>query len=209
MTLMLEWVERVARLVMGDAIGPLKQTEPFRHVVFEAVNEAWHPASSLRDEAKVNRLMQRIREIAHGYMVTTDDNFSRPEDVRYNPAYQSSFADCHPWRWRPTSSTAQRSIEAAESLSSYARDLPSGFEATQGWERFVPTREDYREMVRRNGRILVSEPICYDEFDESPGCSTDRRLLVDQRRGCEDAGAVWTFHSRRGLTIDAPLPWMP
>lgn len=183
MTKMLDWVELVGRVVMGDAVGGLKATEPFRHVVFEAVNEAWHPASSLRDEGKVNQLIARIRNIAHGYPVTTDDNFSRPEDITYNRAYNGSFADCHPWRWRATSGG--------------------------GWERFVPTRDDYRRMVERNGKILVSEPICYDEFEDSRGCTNNRGLVEKQRQWCEEAGAVWTFHSRRGLVVDSPLGWMP
>lgn len=184
-----DWAATVARVVMGQGIRGLTPTEPFKHVIFEAVNEHHHPASSVRDIGKVNTIIRTIRDIAPGYYVTTDDNFSGPRDVAYNSSLAGDFADAHPWR-----------VDFSATPDSRGR-LP----------RLVPTRADIRRMAEQSGGfIFISEPIAYTEGSDRGCCTPDQNLIEQYIRACKRESCGIVFHQDvEGLEANAPFSWMP
>jgi hypothetical protein len=124
-----DWAATVARVVTGQGIRGLKATDPFKHVILEAVNEHYHPNSSVRSASRVNQIIAAIRNVAPGYNITTDDNFSGPRDVSYNGNLRADFASAHPWR--------------------------VDFSAPPPHPRLVPTRADLRACKREPGCAIV------------------------------------------------------
>lgn len=204
----IDWAVTVARVIMGLGIRGLKPTEPFRHVIFEAVNEHHHPNSSVRDTGKVNQIIDAIRGVAPGYNVTTDDNFSSPRDVAYNDRLRSDFADAHPWRVDFSAS----GLREAQYFS-YGDYSGGGMALGADLPRLVPTRADFRRMVQQSGGgfILISEPIAYTDGADRGCCSPDKGLIEQVLRSCKrEPGCAIVFHKdQEGLTADQPFPWMP
>jgi hypothetical protein len=175
-------------VVNGQGIRGLQPTEPFTHVIVEAVNEFYHPESSLRGGAgKVNRIIAAIRENGPpGLLVTTDDNFGNPDLTIYNRSINADFPDTHPWR--------------------------VDFRKAAPHPRLIPTRADFRRMVQNNGGfILVSEPLAFTDGEDRGCCTPHKNEIEQMMRSCKrEPGCVIVFHKDvEGLTAEKPFPWMP
>ncbi|UCD56785.1 MAG: hypothetical protein JSV16_13315 [Candidatus Hydrogenedentota bacterium] len=168
------WTRKVAEIVAR---------EDYRHVIWEAVNEHYHPNSSLKNERKVIPLIETLQRIT-GLPAGTDDSVVRG-NVIYNPGlrHHVDFLSVHPWRNPdPSGKDIERIVER------------NGGQVVLSETTSYVTPEQM-ELYFPNGSGLVT---------------SDKEQILRYGRRCKrQPGCVWSFHSVDGLKCEGPFAWMP
>ncbi len=167
-----DWTRKV-----GDLAGE------YEHVIIEAVNEHWHPRSSLRADTTVLELIKLLQDRS-GHQVGTDDNYHRGH-LDYNPALRPhvDFLSAHPWRNPdPNRQDIQRMVDKAG--GQLVLSETTSYVTPEQMDLYFP-----------NGSGLVT--------------SNKKQIKTYGRRCKRTPGCVFTFHSVDGLKCEGPFAWMP
>jgi hypothetical protein len=177
---MVSFTERVADVVIE---------KDYKHVVFEAVNEHWHPASRVRSDAKVLELIRILQRTNRP--VGTDDNV-HPGSQSYNPALRGAvdFISVHPWR-NPDPSRAEiaRIVRKNGGLVVFSETTSYVTEEELSWFDLPNCNLagcGETKTSERKAQIRAYKEAC----DSVPGC-------------------VWTYHSVTGLHNQSQLRFIP
>lgn len=164
----------------------------YEHVALEVVNEWKHPNSSVT-EPEMASLLGAARAEFNGLIGT--DGGVRRGDLRYPAALRGlvSFVSVHPCR------TDER---------------PGGLKC--GWRGGGqnPTRADLRELVEKNGPVVLSETTAYDgQFGRLGGgcCTEDRNVIIRYVDDCRAVdGCDFVYHCVGCLGWpETEIVWMP
>jgi hypothetical protein len=78
------------------------------------------------------------------------------------------------------------------------------------WRSPDPTRSEIRKMKElAGGRLLISEPTCYQDGAIRGGCTSSKAQIRKYACNAKREGVLWTFHGFDGLIAQAPYGWFP